>query len=247
MPNTPIVNAGFKYVNQLGLFWLTNTTIELHSGQVRDSTNTNDLVLSNDLTISSTSVGVNGVDVAVAVASTFYAVYIIGDSTDYKSTAAVLSLNGISPSLPKGYDMFKRVGWVLTDSSANILKFWQYAQFESAYRVMYYDVGIAVTTANVTSFTAVSLAAAVPAATGNKRVLLSLTYTPNSAGNVAQFLPYGSTATNGIVRFGCGVAAAQVGEVVVPIAYNGVAATVLYKLAASDTLTTLVTGYEDYL
>lgn len=247
LPNSPIVNAGIYYVNGLnlspGVNSTTNKLVSVSAGLARDSTNVFDIVNPAALSINGAKVGANGVDVAVLADSSMYAVYIIGDSTEYQPTAGLLSLTFGEPSLPFGYDCYRRIGAVLTSSGGYVLTFWQYGVEEK--RVMYYDVGIAITTANVTSFTAVSLAAAVPPI--NTRVLLDLTYTPNSAGNVAQFLPYGSIATAGIVRFGYGVAAAQVGDVLVPIALNAGVPEMLYKLATSDSLTTLVNGYEDNL
>jgi hypothetical protein len=240
IPNTPIVNAGLLYVNGCYMNWLSTTTLSVTSGQCRDVTNTADIVLGATTTITSTTVGVNGVDVAAAVASSFYAVYVIGSSTDQKPGACLLSLSSTAPSLPFGYDMFRRVGYVLTDSSAHFLNFWQEG------RNMFYDVGISVLSAGTsTTYANVALTTAVPPEATN--VNLVVTYTANSATNVAHFLPYGSTATNGIVRFGYGVAAAQVGMAVVPAELNVAAPTIQYKVSASDSLSLLVAGYTDQL
>src|SRR5271166_4745373 len=185
IPNAPIVNAGLLYVNGLGIAKTAAKIISLAAGAARDTTNTNDIILpaaSAPLSINGANVGANGVDVAAIIASNFYAVYVIGDSTEYQPVAGLLSLNFSTPSLPSTYDMYRRVGWVLTDGSANILQFWQYGTGQG--RMYYYDVGISeLSGGSSTTYAAISLAASVPPLA--TEVLFKVTYTPNSAGDIA--------------------------------------------------------------
>lgn len=244
--NNPIVNARIKYVNGLEMAWVDTTHFTVAAGAASDSTNVDDIVSSALVTNTISSVGVNGVDVAVAIASTFYAVYIIGDSTGYKTTASIISLSGVQPSLPSGYDMFRRVGWILTDGSAHVLKFWQYGH--SSFRDMWYDTGIA-TPAITTSTTYVtqSLAAGIPPSSVVE-AYLKVDFTANGATSIATFAPFGSTATVGMIVFGYGVAAAQQGMVTVPTALNSTAPSITHKeTSASDALVILVAGYQDSL
>lgn len=245
IPMTPIVNAGLLYVNGLGISKTSNTVVALATGAARDSSNTNDIVLGTAAAINGAVVGANGVDLAAIVASSLYAVYAIADSSGYKATAGLLSLSATAPTLPSGYDMYRRVGYVLTDGSAHILQFWQYGTGQL--REVYYDVGISVLSGGTsTSYANVDLTAAVPVASLN--VLFDVAYTANSATNLAQFLPFGSSATNGIVRWGSGVAAAQVTSLVIPCGVNAGKPEIQYKLTSgSDALTLLVTGYFDQL
>jgi hypothetical protein len=243
-PNTPIVNAGLLYVNGLGIAKTAAKVISMATGASRDSTNTNDIILSSKLSINGANVGVNGVDVAALIASSFYAVYIIGDSTNYEPVAGLLSLSSSSPNLPGTYDMYRRVGWVLTDGSANILQFWQYGSGQG--RMYYYDVGISELSGGAsTTFAAIDIATSVPPLA--TEVLFNITFTPDGATELAEFLPFGSSASNGIVRFGTGVAGAQVGMVTVPCALDSGVPKVLYKVASGDTLTVLTAGYKDIL
>lgn len=243
--NTPIVNAGLKYVNGLDLTRASASTITATSGSARDSTNVNDIVSDSTLTFTSTSVGANGMDIAAVVASTRYYIYIIGDSTGYSDTALLGSLaSNSAPSLPGSYDMYRRIGYFLTDGSADILQFWRYGNGQI--RVHYYDVGISeLSGGSSTTYANVDLATSVPAVA--TQVIFDISYTPNAATNDAQFLPYGSAASNGIVRFGCGVAAEQTGQITVPCELNSGVPTIQYKVAASDALTLLTTGFYDYL
>ncbi len=256
IPNSPIVNAGLLYVNGLNIAKTAAKVISMSLGNARDSTDINDIILdttnphvsSGVISINGATVGANGVDMAAIVLSSFYAVYVIGDSTDYQPTAGLLSLNTTIPVLPEGYDMFRRVGWILTDGSANILQFWQYGSGQL--RTYYYDVGISVLSAGASgTFVEVNLDTAVPLLA--TEVLFNYTFTPGAATDVAHFLPFGSTATNGIIQISGGVAVAQIGMVTVPTQSDGSAApadpAILYKVSGTDTLTLLVAGYKDIL
>lgn len=243
-PNSPIVNAGIKYVNGLGIAKTAAKVISMAAGAARNSTDENDITLSSSVSINGATVGANGVDVAVLTTSSFYAVYVIGDSTDYQATAGLLSLNTTTPSLPLGYDMYRRVGWVLTDGSSNILQFWQYGSGQS--RTYYYDVGISELSGGTsTTFAAIDLATSVPPIV--TEVLFDIAFTPDGATELAEFLPFGSSASNGIVRFGTGVAGAQVGSITVPCQLDSGIPKVLYKVAAGDSLTLLTVGYNDFM
>lgn len=268
IPNTPIVNAGLLYANglqlsaQIAIGAMTPKQVTVQLGAARNSTNINDILLEptaatpdapttavTPIVINGAKVGANGVDVAVLVASSLYAVYIIGDSTGYQPTAGLLSLNVSTPVLPGGYpsggyDMYRRIGWVLTDGSANILQFWQYGSDET--RTYYYDVGISVLSAGAaTTFTPVNLSTAVPPIA--TEVLLNYTFTGTATTDLAEFLPYGSVATSGIVQLSGGVTTAQVGMVWVPIELNAGVPTLLYKVTGTATLTLLVAGFKDYI
>lgn len=244
---TPIINARVPYITGLNLTRTGNTTVTAAAGAASDSTNVDDISLGALATFTGTNVGANGMDVAAIIASTFYAVYVIGDSTGYKATALLGSLSFTTPTLPFGYDMFRRIGSVLTDGSSHILQFWQIAG-SGGNRRMYYDVGISVLSGGTsTTYANIDLSAAVPQ-NATTEVVFDIAYTANSATNVAQFLIYGSSATNGFVRYGTGVAAAQVGQVIVPCAPNTGKPEIQYKVSSgSDALTLLVTGYNDYL
>ncbi len=244
MPTTPIVNAGVKYVNGLAIAKTAAKTISMAAGAARDVTNTNDIVLSAPVTVNGANVGINGVDVAALVASNFYAVYVVADSNEYQPTGGLLSLDFEQPNLPGGYDMYRRVGWILTDGSADILQFWQYGEGQE--RTYYYDVPISeLSGGSATTFTAIDLATSVPPIA--TEVLLNILFTPDGATEIAEFLPFGSAATSGMVQYGCGVAAAQRGMVTVPCELDSSVPKILYKVAAGDTLSVGVAGYTDYM
>jgi len=243
--STPIVNAPNLYVDDLQLAWASNTTLTVASGAARNSTNVNDIILDAGVTIDSAVSGyINGIDQGALAASTMYAVYAVGDSTQNNTAGAVISTSFTAPSIPVGYDMYRRIGAVLTDGSVHFLLFWQFG--DNQVKDMYYDVGISELAGGASqTYAAVDLATSVPPIATN--VIFLVTFTPDGAGELAHFLPYGSSATNGIVQFGTGVAAAQVGMATVPARLNSGVPTIQYKVAAGDTLSLSTAGYTDYL
>jgi len=244
-PQVPIVNAGEKYLTGMNLAWVSTTTITAAAGQCRDITNTIDIAFSAPVTANIAVNGVNGLDVGTVANSTFYAVWVIADSSKYKAPALQFSLSYANPTLPFGYDTVRYIGSVLTDGSAHILKFWQYNSGKD--RTMLYDAAIsAIDAGNATTLTAIDLSASVPPKAC--LVVARLLYIPASAPNVAEFAPYGSTSANGIAVFGTGVAAQQAGNLVIPCALNVAAPTVLYQVTnGGDDLDVLVSGYIDQL
>lgn len=249
IPNNPIVNAGLLYVNGLQIVYSNAKHITLENGAARDFNNIDDIILSSNIIIDGTYVGANGVDVAPLAANTFYAVYVIGDSTGHNAAAGLLSnQNNNAPFLPVGYDMYRRVGYILTDNSSNISVFVQCGSNET--RRYYYLTPINIlTNGTATTFANVSSATAVPIRSGsqnqNTEALLNINYTPSSAANSAQFQISNTLGVSPVLQFGCGVAAPQFETLTVPT--NTIFQFITYKVFAGDTLTLNVTGYTDYL
>ncbi len=76
-------------------------------------------ILSPDIT----ALGANGLDAGVVAADTWYAVWVIADSQGVVAVAGLFSLSATAPTLPAGYDLQRRVGWVRTDGTSDILIF----------------------------------------------------------------------------------------------------------------------------
>ncbi len=243
--NLPIVNSSQLYAVGYELAWASGTTLTLGAGRARNSTDQNDIILDAAVTINGAANGANGLDIGSLANSTFYAVYALGDSLGFNPTAGIISADTSAPLLPAGYDMYRRVGWVLTSGAAAFLLFWQYGNDKE--RMYYYDVGIAeLTNGTSTTYAEIDLATSVPPIA--TEVLFDIAYTPASATNLAVFVPFGSTATAGIIRFGYGVAAAQVGMALVPAGLDSSTPKVEYKVSnGSDDLDILVKGYKDFI
>jgi hypothetical protein len=172
--------------------------------------------------------------------------------TNNYQPAGLISLSSSAPTLPEGYDMYRRVGTIRTAAgAATILPFWQAGGDNSA-RWMYYDAGIPVLTAGVSAtYVAVSLAGAVPAIASNinaiDNVMLDVLLTPTAAGNTVNFRPTGSSSTNGNAIMSGDVAAVVHEDSIQAIAAitTGGALSVDYKVVGAVTVN--VMGYVDYL
>ena len=241
----PIVNAGEKYLYGMNLSRTSNTVIAAAAGECRDSTNVVDILFSAAGSCDISTNGANGLDTGTVAASTFYAVYAIADSSKHNDPAMLLSTSFSSPTLPFGYDVMRRIGAVLTDGSSHILQFQQYDNGKD--RAMWYEVAISELSAGTSAtYAAVDLATSVPPV--RCEVIMLVAYTANSATNKAHFLPFGVTQTNGMVQFGYGVAAAQVGMARIPSALDSSTPKIQYKVdSASDALTLSTAGYVDQL
>lgn len=216
-PNYPIVNLGELYANGAGLSVASNTTLGIGTGQLRDSTNINDIVIGTALVINSAVNGVNGLDSGTIANSTFYAVFVIGDSTQNNPTAGLISTSATAPVLPAGYDMMRRVGWALTDGAAHFLKGTQTGAKNSTLRKWWWDAPISVLGATAAAaFTAQSLAVAVPPIA--TVVTLQATLVANAASEFVALRPTGSSSTNGYAKLSAVAAggASQIADMDVP-------------------------------
>lgn len=71
-------------------------------------------ILSADIALS----GAGGLDTGVEARNVWYAVHVIADSAGVNPAALMLSLSADTPTLPAGYDKFRRVGWVRNGATA---------------------------------------------------------------------------------------------------------------------------------
>lgn len=195
MPNAPLKNAPNLYIQGLRVTWTDGTHISIATGRARNSTNVNDIINSAAITINTAVIGAGGMDQVAVANSTLYAVYLIGDSSQYETTSAVLSTDFTNgPVLPSGYDMWRRIGCVLTSGAAAILEFRQ--RGESNDRWMWYDVGIAELAAGAqAAYTAVNIATSVPAQA--TQVIFDTILTPTGAADAVHLQPTGATGADG--------------------------------------------------
>lgn len=162
--NFSIVNAPNLYVDGLRITWDTAKLITVSPGAARDSTNSNDIVLSAPIILNNQITGPQGLDIGSAGGGAYF-VYLIGDSTLYSPTSAVFSLSAVGPQLPSGYNMWRRIGSVaMREEGPNnyeIRRFIQYGRSQD--RLNLYAIGYPVlfeATLGVNS--AIDLSSAVP-------------------------------------------------------------------------------------
>lgn len=195
MSLTQIINKPSLYINDMGISYLTTTTILMNSGLVRNSDNSYDITVASPITMNLALNGANGLDVGSLAASSWYSVWAIGDSRNYNAGAYIATLGTHSvPTMPDGYDVLERVAWFKTDGSSHVIKFAQYGI--RGERVYIWDEGVQVFNGSSPglSFTALSLAGSVPPSVQLVKFILSLA--SNSASNVMRIRPTGTASAN---------------------------------------------------
>lgn len=160
----------------------------------------------------------------------------------------MLSTSLTAPTYPAGYDMCRRIGFVLTDGSSHILPFWQVGN--GASRIMYYDALISVLSGGTSAtFAAVDLSSAVPVTVARgyqAEVIFDAIVTPTGAGDKAAFRPTGSSSTNGLaIMSGDAAGVAHEDTIQLPAAIASSVLKVDYKVTGS--LSLKVAGYFDQL
>jgi len=132
---SPLAGSGTPAGYLVGLRTSNNTTdsandIDIASGKCRDGADTQDMVLASSITKrldASWAAGTNqgGLDAGSKAASTWYAVWLI-KNVSTGAVDALFSLSATNPVMPTGYTAKRRIGYICTNSSSNII---QYTQF----------------------------------------------------------------------------------------------------------------------
>jgi len=238
MSNSPISRLTAPYCNGLAVSWASNTTLSVAVGICSDKDNVFDISLGTALTINTAVIGVNGMDTGTLAASTVYYVHLIGDYMNSKPTAAVLSLSATNPYLPVGYEISRRIGWAVTDGSANFVLMYQSGN--GLTRTYSFDEPLSVLSGGTqTSFTAIDLHTKIPAL-DNLLVNVEMAFTPVAASDTAKLRAGGSSATNGCVMVGQ-VAAVIIEEQMQVVSKLVTAVpTIEYKVSAGSLTASLV-------
>ncbi len=247
-PTIPMVNLGYKDIQGLRVSFLSGTTLSIALGQVRDSTNTNDIVLSAAVTLNAaTAAVVNGIDVGALANSTLYAVYAIGDSTGYNASGSLLSTSFTSPALPAGYDMARRIGAVRTSGAAAILDFNQ--DGNGVDRTVWYAAAILspINGGVSTAFAQVdcTTTSLVPSTAG--AIIFDVHFTAATAGDNVALRAQSSTSTAGQVIFSGDFVGANIRPMTCPATILAGIIGVDYKISAAGSVVINVAGYVDQL
>lgn len=247
MANSPIVNARVKYCNGLNLSWVSGgLTLGVAAGACSNSSNVNDIALDAAVVLNSAVSGVvNGMDTGSLGNNTIYAVYAIADSTGYNAAGSLLSLASNSvPALPYNYDLYRRIGYVRTDGSAQFLAFDQ--RGDGLVRAMWYRASIAtdITAGSSATFAAVDVSGSIPA--GGKVGIFKVTFTPTGADDPCELRSGDSAVDDGqAVLSGSAAGVVKIGNLECPIGAT-LASGVDYKVTGSAVAVN-VQGYYDVL
>lgn len=163
--------------------------------------------------------------------------------------AGLISLSATAPTLPFGYDMFRRVGSVLTSGGSVFLPFSQDSS-STSFRTVWYDTPISVLAATAAAaFTAQSLVTAVPVtalAGGSTDVFFQADLLPNAPAAFVQLRRTGSAATNGNVKMSGDVAAVHhFDQLTCQASISAGVASIDWMTDAVSTVQLSVTGYID--
>ena len=197
-------------------------------------------------TIDITTSGIQGLDTGAEASDTWYAVHILGDSTNVATSLGVFSLSATSPTLPAAYDVCRFLGWVRNDSSSNFLEFtsdpfhrhmWE----EDRSNLLVLNGGTA------TSFTAVDLSSLVPP--NAPGVYIRTMFDSNNAGANAEIRDSGSSLTDPPIHIqnGVGTTGNNAGSTIFQMVLGDTKEIEYMVNTGSSNLTIYVMGYIDKL
>lgn len=123
--NGNIVQSHKGYIHGLDISYVSENTIEMAVGSCRDQNDSpnGNMKITSPLTINLSTSGAGGLDTGSKTSNTWYAVYLIGDTSKTLNEVGILSESASSPVLPNGYDMFRRVGWIKNGPDNKIIPF----------------------------------------------------------------------------------------------------------------------------
>ncbi len=254
----PAVNLLYPGISGAGISnnaTTPNTSLDISAGIMRDQSDTFDINLGNvggvyanisanaTTTIDATKTGVNGLDTGTLGASSLYSVYAIGDYLGFNQAAAVISLNAVStgPVLPKGYNIYRLIGYIRTDGSSHFLLGYWYGAGNArsfAYAAPF-QVGSSLT---ATAKTTISLSNVVPNESG-LQVVVNASITPATAGNSLTLYPYNAASSQAIITGQVSAVAMRQQTIITALLNSGVAALSYTVSNGSDSGNVFVYGY----
>ena len=112
-----------KFADGVNITWSNVTTISLGLGDVRDSFDAGNIILTASVDVALTRSGVNGLDTGTEATSTWYTVWAI--TGPGVSVGGLLSTDTVNPTMPSGYTLKRRVGWIYNHSDGDVQNFLQ--------------------------------------------------------------------------------------------------------------------------
>lgn len=244
MHNFDVLSQVYPHEHLCGLVvtHVDNENIQIEIGGCRDSTDERDIDLTSAANIDITGSGAGGLDTGSVAANTLYAIHTIFDSNETNAVDGICSLSPTAPTMPATHDLFRHTGWILTDSTSDIIPFKQTGRL--AERFMRYETEKGNTSALLagksTIWAILNLALFVPST--STKVKLLYTYVPGTPGNCFGLRPLGSNVALGD-GMACVIAQATTrGLIEVDTDSNR---DIEYCIETGDTLELAVIGYHD--
>lgn len=262
----PVYALPFLYISGLNISAYSTTVLAIAPGQARDGNDVIDLPVSmqnlqgqtvppiqylnfqSPILINSAVNGANGLDQGSLHASQDYAVFLIGDSHGYNPVAGLVSLTSNAyPLLPQGYDSFRLIGFIETDSSSHFINA-NILNMRNA-RSLYLAASSVLSGGNATSFTGIDLNTPVPTGTARDVIVyLQVAFTPAAVGDVVEFRPTGegTPQTAGLPTItgqAAGIAQTQYLTVIAGVNGSSHASIDYLVSSSSDSVNVSVVGY----
>ena len=239
--NTAIEAPRYGYVYGLTFSASSGTTLLVGVGQATDSNNIINLPLTTATTLNTAVNGANGLDTGTLAVSSSYYVFVIGSSTNAAPTATLLSLSSTAPLLPKGYDSFRRIGSIITNSGGGLNNIYMFGN--NSHRIYFYDFADSFSFTTTTGYVAKSFTSFVPATA--QIIKFNYLYTPATAGNSVLVRTTGSSSVGNISI--TGNVAAQVTAGIADFNTNTSQSLDFKFTSGSDAFTMLVIGFEEFI
>lgn len=168
---------------------------------VRSDDDTIDMKFQGVLQIDFTGLGAGGLDVGAIAASTWYGIFVIGDSSGINAPNVIATVGTGSPALPAGFDKQRRVGWVRTNAITQIRDFASYGKGpERTYQWLDINTQCQVLAGgNATAYAVVSMITNMPPL--SERCGLIVGFESDLVFHTIQLRPNGSTVVDPVTKF----------------------------------------------
>lgn len=169
--------------------------VDISAGSCRSDDNTFNMVNPGTIVVSLAASGANGLDTGSEASNTWYYVWLIYNPTTL-TYAGLFSTSSVSPTMPSGYTLKRRIFSVRNNASSNFLNWTQILGDDRLSKVMYdLEDGGNVTVLSggtSTSYVDVSLASFIPPT--SRLAILNLQYVADSTSEYMKVRPNGSTS-----------------------------------------------------
>lgn len=262
--SVPIVNQPSPYIRDMKVSnnaTTPNTKLDVTAGICRDSTNTFDINLGNyngqnnsgtansTTTINAAVNGLNGLDTGSFAASTVYNVFVVGDAVSGNVTGVMISTGtaAVGPLMPFGYNVFRHIGYAVSDASVHFLLFYQAGNQNNRKFVYDSPQATSVTAGTSATYAAINLTTLVPTV-NNIPVQFRANWTANAAADTFNMTAGNGTGDQwGLIAPVAGATAHTLGFGTVLSQLVASVATVNYKVSAVGGVAINVCGFDFYI
>jgi len=122
-PTTTVKRAPLPpaYIQGCDVQSLDAASVQIGIGSARDVSDEGDLIVTAALAVNIAASGAGGLDTGVEAPSTWYAIWIIAGAA--VPVAGMFSVSATAPTMPAGYTLKRRVGWVRNNAASTFAAF----------------------------------------------------------------------------------------------------------------------------